>query len=72
MARRKRKRKLLKSYWITLFIGITAAYFIWLTWNKLTEIIGDTTKVWLITGLIVLIGIIIGHFSFKELAERFT
>lgn len=64
-------RKLKRSYWFTLFIGITAAYFIWLTWNKLTEVIGNTTLVWGITGVILILAILVGHFSFRGLAKRY-
>lgn len=71
MARLKLRSKLVKSYWITLFIGVTLAYFIWLTWNKLTDYIGDSDMVWLITGGIVLVSVLLGMFSFKKIAERF-
>ena len=60
------------GFWITFFFGITFAYFTWLSWNKLTEITGDSTIVWFVTGIIVLLGILVGKFSFYKLAERFT
>jgi len=59
-------------FWITFTFGVTFAYFIWLSWNKLTEWIGDSTIVWIITGIIVLIGIASGYFGLKHVFERFT
>lgn len=73
--RRKNKkllRKIKRNYWITLFAGITTAYFIWLTWDKLTEYFGNSNLVWFITGGLVLFFIFVGHFSFKKIAERFS
>lgn len=60
------------GFWITFFIGCTFAYFMWLLWKKLTEWIGDSNIVLLITGFIVLLGIITGYFSFKSIARKFT
>ena len=68
----KTLKKIKRSYWITLFIGVSAAYFIWLTWKKLTIFFGNSTTVWLITGAIVLLGLLIGNLSFRKLAKRFT
>lgn len=59
------------KFWTSFFIGITFSYFIWVSWLKLTELIGDSNWVWIITGLIVLIGIILGHFSVKTILKRF-
>lgn len=64
--------KIKASYWVVLFFGVTAAYFVWLSWSKLTDYFGDSTVVWFITGGIVVLGLILGIFSFKKLAERFT
>ena len=60
------------GFWITFAFGATFAYFVWLSWNKLTELIGNSTTVWIITGIIVLLGILIGKLSFSKLAKRFT
>lgn len=70
MRKTKLAKKLKRSYWFTLFIGITVAYFIWLSWNLLTDVIGNTLIVWSITGGIILLAILIGHFSFKKLAKK--
>ena len=69
---KKKLKRILQGYWITLFFAITSAYFVWLTWNKLTIINGDTNLIWFITGSIVLFALVIGHFSIKKLAEKFT
>lgn len=60
-----------KAFFITLFFGISFAYFLWLSWKKLTEVIGSTNIVWGIMGGIVIIGIVTGTFGFRKLAERF-
>lgn len=65
-------RKLRRSWWFTLLTGVIFAFFIWLTWKKLSDWIGDSTTVWLVTGGIVLILVLIGHFSFKKIAKGFT
>ena len=68
----KKKYKKITSYWITLFVGVTLAYFIWLTWDRLTVWIGNSNIVWMITGGIVVLAIVLGHFSFKKIAKKFT
>lgn len=60
------------TYWLSFGFGITLAYFIWLTWHKLTEIIGDSTKIWIVTGIIVLFGIFTERFTIKKIVEKFT
>lgn len=74
---RKRKptrklKRMMKSYWITLFIGVTFSFFVWLTWSRLQAYFGDSNTVWAITGGIVLVAILIGHYSFKRVANKFT
>lgn len=75
MNKRRSKKKLLKNLkiklWITLFIGITFSYFLWISWQKLTDWIGNSTIVWAITGGIVLLAIILGYFSFDKIAKKF-
>ena len=68
----KKSNKKVISYWLTLFIGVSLCYFIWLSWLKLTDFIGDANLVWLITGAIVLFAIVLGHLSIKKVVERFT
>ena len=68
----KKINKLKTSLWVTLFIGITFSYFIWLSWQKLTTWIGDSWIVWMITGGIVLIAILLGFFSFDRITKKFT
>ena len=74
MKRKKSKfiKKLRRSWWFTLITGAIFAFFVWLTWKKLTEFIGNTNIVWAITGGLVLLLILIGHFSLKKLAKGFT
>jgi len=59
-------------FWITFAIGVTFAYFMWLTWQKLTIWIGDSNIVWIITGVIVLVALLTGFISFKKVAEKFN
>ena len=58
--------------WTTFFLGGTLSFFTWLSWSKLTEWIGDSTTVWIITGVIVIVGIFLGFFSIKAIANRFS
>jgi len=68
----KKKNRLKSSIWITLFVGITFSYFIWLVWKKLTEWIGSSWVILGITGGIVLLAIIFGYFSINKIAKKFT
>jgi len=68
----KKRNKLKLSYFITLFSGVALAYFLWLSWSKLTEFIGNSNIVWGITGLIVVLSIFFGYFSFDKVSKRFT
>ena len=65
-----KKTKAFKSG-ITLFIGVSFGYFVWLSWKKLTDWIGDSDIVWIITGVIILIAIITGYFSFNKIVDKF-
>ena len=67
-----KKMKMKISYFITLFVGVAFAYFMWLSWSKLTDWIGNSWYVWGITGGIVLIGIYFSFFSFEKVAKRFV
>ena len=67
-----KKFKLKLSLWLTFFVGITFAYFMWLLWKKLTEVMGDSIYVLAITGGIILIAIFTGYFSFNKIVKRFT
>jgi glucan phosphoethanolaminetransferase (alkaline phosphatase superfamily) len=68
----KLSTKVKLEFWISFVFGVTFAYFIWLTWNKLTEWIGNSTIAWIITGFIVILGILLGHFSIKGIAKKFA
>jgi len=64
-------KKLKRNYWITWFIAISIAYFIWLSWSKLTDLIGNSDTIWFILlGLIVLL-MVTGWFKLKGVLERF-
>ena len=67
-----KKNKLQMSFWITLFVGVTFAYFMFLMWRKLTAIVGDSNQVLIITGAIVAIAIFTGYFSFDKVIKKFT
>jgi len=68
----KRSTKIKISLFITLFAGITFAYFTWLTWQKLTEWIGNSNIVWGITGGVVLLFLFFGVFGINKIAKRFS
>jgi len=68
----KKRNKLKIDFFVTLFIGVCFAYFMWLTWQKLTEWMGNSWIVWGITGLIVLVAIVLGYFSFSKIVKKFT
>ncbi len=67
----KKRNKLKASFLATLFVGVSFSYFIWLSWRKLTDFIGDTNIVWIITGGIVFLAIIFGYFSVDKVAKKF-
>ncbi|MBU1456916.1 MAG: hypothetical protein KKD01_19550 [Proteobacteria bacterium] len=60
------------GFWISFFIGVTFAYFIWLLWKKLTDLIGDSWMVLIILAIILTLAWIGGYFSFKQIAKKFT
>lgn len=68
----QKQSKLKGAFWITLFVGVTFSYFLWITWEKLTLWIGNSWVVWGITGLIVLMAILTGYFSFNKIISKFT
>lgn len=68
----KKKNKLKLSGLITLFGGVTLGYFIWLTWSRLTDWIGNSLIVWIITGIIVLVLMAFGYLSFSKIVEKFS
>ena len=67
----KKINKLKSSLWLTLFVGITFSYFVWLVWKKLTEIIGDSWIILGITGTIVVLAVFFGVFSINKIAKKF-
>ena len=68
----KKKTKLKISMAISIFIGITFGYFTWLTWDKLTTLIGNSNIVWAVTGGIVLVAIMLGYFGINKIVDSFT
>ena len=66
-----RKNQLKLSFWITLCVGISLALFLYLTWIKLTSLIGTSNKAWIVTAIIVAVLIFIGKVSFKRVVKRF-
>jgi len=74
MKRKKAIRKLKRSFWIVLTVGIIFSWFIWSTWDRINTLLGEGNLPYMIAGLIVLLAILIGvgGWSFKKLAERFT
>ena len=60
------------SLGISLFVGVTFGYFTWLTWERLTLLIGNSNLVWGITGGIVLLAVVSGYFGINKIIERFT
>lgn len=57
---------------VSLSAGVTFAYFMWLTWSKLTLWIGDSNVVWGITGGLVLLFIFFGTFGINKIVKKFT
>ena len=68
----KKKTKLKISMCITLFVGITFAFFMWISWQKLTILLGNSNLVWVISGGVVLVAIIFGYFGIDRIVKRFT
>ena len=67
-----KKTKLKTSMWISLFLGVTFAYFMWLVWSKLTSWVGNSDWVLIITGGIILIAIIFGKFGIDKVIKKFS
>jgi len=67
----KQKHKKI-GFWITIFLGMTFGFWIWLTWQKIHTYLGNSNIVWLISGGVVLIGGILGYFKWETLVDRFS
>ena len=72
MVNKKFKFKRELGYWINLFIGVTLALFVWLTWKKLTLWVNNDNLVWMIAGGIVFIAILKGRYSVKGVLKNFS
>jgi len=69
----KKAVKRAKKVWvISWIIAISLAYFVFLTWNKLSELIGDSNILWMILAGIFLILVLVGWFNLKKGLEKFT
>jgi hypothetical protein len=68
----KKINKLKGSIWVILFFGITFTFFVWISWQKLHNFLGNGWLIWVITGGIVLIGIVTGIFSINKIVSKFT
>jgi len=72
-----RKKKLINRlpkewrHWLSLFILVTFGFFMWKVWDKLNTMLGDGNQTIIITGLIVLIGILLGVINWKDIEGRF-
>lgn len=62
-------KKLRISTVLSFFFGVTTAYFIWLTWDKLTEYVGNTWKTYTIIGIVVVLGIWLNYVSIKKIMD---
>ncbi len=57
---------------ITFFTGVTFAYLMWISWQKLTELIGNSYIVWGLTAGIVVLAMLTGYFSFNKIYKKFV
>lgn len=57
---------------MTLTAGVTFSYFIYLSWRKLTELLGDSDLAWMISGGLVVVFILAGYFSFDKIVDNFV
>lgn len=55
----------------SLFFGITFAYLVWLIWQKLSEWLGNSNWTIIICGIIVVIGLLLGFLSTKQIVRKF-
>jgi len=67
----KKSTKIKISLGISVFVGISFAYFLYLSWLNLTEWIGNSNVVWAITGGILLLAIIFGYFGIDKIIKKF-
>lgn len=67
------KKKKVKGKW-TFLISVMAttitAFFIWMSWKKLSEWLGDGWLVYAITGGLVLAFLVTGHLTTKGILKR--
>lgn len=73
---KKKTKKYLKyqGIWlVTLFVTLTASWFVWKTWERIDNLLGNSILPYIVAGIIVLVAVIfgIGHFTFKKFVEKF-
>jgi len=66
-----KKRTLKIGLLLSFFAGVSLAYFIWLFWRKLTELIGDSDTVMIILGVLIAIFLVTGVFSLDRITKKF-
>ena len=72
MKLKKKSKKLLKSFWVSIVIAVSFSWFIWKTWDIFNELMGGGYTAYIIIGIFILFLIIIGHFSIKKIVKRFA
>ena len=70
--KRRKKNKLKRQFlfYATVFFGASLAFLIWKLWKLLDNSLGNGIWVYVILGVIVLIGILTGQYGWKKIMEK--
>ena len=69
---KKAKKSVKTAIWLSLAIGVIFSYFVWTSWRLVTNYFGSTFMAWAISGGVVLLAIITGHFNIGRIAKKFS
>lgn len=57
---------------ISVFAGVTLAYFVWISWQKLNLLLGNSNLVWSIAGIIVILSVVFGYLGSNTILKKFS
>lgn len=59
------------SIFLTVVLTLALAYWVWLTWDRITFLVGNSWTVWLVLTGILLFALIGKFFTFKKIFGAF-
>ena len=66
----KRNLKVQLLAYASLFVGVTGAFAIWMTWKKISTLMGDGWLPFIVIWGIVVIGMLTGVVSIKKVVNK--